>query len=302
MPPFYCSQLSRNASEEIFGTASRAGVWFVLEVPRPWAAEAFGGCRLPERVKEWLAHYQQNTPRSRLLFIKQSYRPVSPLTFYLAIAHETHPELYEFQLNAYEDLLALDILGILAGDPKYDEFVNAGPLLAVCTHGTHDKCCSKFGLPIYTAMAKVGGPSVWQCSHVGGDRFAANVVCFPHGTYYGQVEADDVTPIVEETRRGRIVLGKYRGRSCYGFLVQAAEYFLRVQTGIMELSAFRLLETHRAAENSWRVLFFCVVDEKTHLLQLSRETAESRNYLTCKAEQASNVVQYRLDDHEVLKR
>ena len=28
---------------------------------------------------------------------------------------------------------------------------------------------------------------VWQCTHVGGDRFAGNLVCFPEGLFFGRV-------------------------------------------------------------------------------------------------------------------
>ena len=107
----------------------------------------------------------------------------------------------------------------------------AHPLLLVCTHGKHDACCAKYGLPVYEAMRDLVDEGwLWQCSHVGGDRFAGNVVCLPEGVYYGRVGAGDALALVEEHLAGRVQLDLYRGRSCYSFRVQAAERAVRASS------------------------------------------------------------------------
>ena len=221
-PHYYCSEFSRQAGEPLFGTASRVDVWLLLEVPRPWAEQAFPESALPEPVKAHLKRQLDSIPRSRLLFIKQSSRSAPPYAFYLARSHEIDCQLYEFRLNAYEDLLKLDLPWVLAGDPHHTPSVRADPVFLVCTHGTRDKCCARFGLSTYREMRKAATKSVWQCSHIGGDRFAANVLVLPHGLYYGRVETADVPVILDETRRGRIYLEKFRGRSRYSVPAQAA--------------------------------------------------------------------------------
>ena len=83
--------------------------------------------------------------------------------------------------EADDELLTLPLDGS-AGTPSYD------PFFLVCTHGRHDTCCAVEGRPVAAALESARPGAVWECSHVGGDRFAANVVAMPHGIYYGQVE------------------------------------------------------------------------------------------------------------------
>ena len=292
--PYYCSEFSLQSGEPLFGTASRVDVWLLLEVPRPWAEQAFPESALPEPVKAHLNRQLESNPRSRLLFIKQSSHSAPPFAFYLARSHETDSQLYEFRLNAYEDLLRLELPSVLAGDPHHTLSVRADPLFLVCTHGTRDKCCARFGLPAYREMRKAAPDSVWQCSHIGGDRFAANVLVLPHGLYYGRVTADDVPAIIEETRRGRIYLEHFRGRSRYSFPAQAAEHYLRDHTGNSEFAAFRMVKSERAGENQWTFLFASNQDGGLHQVEVVAEAEPLKGYLTCKAEKEASWVQYRL--------
>ena len=55
------------------------------------------------------------------------------------------------------------------------------PIILVCTHGVHDACCAIRGRPVAAALAARWPDLVWECSHVGGDRFAPNVVLLPDG-------------------------------------------------------------------------------------------------------------------------
>ncbi|HZX14803.1 MAG TPA: hypothetical protein VFF49_10450 [Thermodesulfobacteriota bacterium] len=52
----------------------------------------------------------------------------------------------------------------------------------------------------------------------------------------------DVAKLIGECRNQHINLENYRGGYCYSKEVQAAEYFLRIQIEIKEISAFRLKE------------------------------------------------------------
>jgi hypothetical protein len=298
---FFCSQLSRKIGEPIFATASRHDVWFLLEYKHYWYPQVLPQSDLPSPVKIWLSSNLRATPRSRLLFIKQTSRHRSELTFYLAISHELKPVLYEFPLEKYEDLLDIDIATALKGDePSYDKYISEQPLFLVCTHGKHDKCCAKNGQPIYRELAKRGGEVVWQCSHVGGDRFAANLICLPHGLYYGRVEKDDLPLLLKEFQHEKIYFDKFRGRSCYNMLVQAADHFLRSQTGIGEIFGLRLLKSERLEQNNWRVVFASRTSDAAFAVYLSEEQSQFRHFLTCSATRESTVPQYNLVKIELI--
>ncbi len=139
-------------------------------------------------------------------------------------------------IDRYEELLGFDFADPGSASPH--------PLLLVCTHGKHDACCARRGVPVFEAMRELVDEGwVWQCSHVGGDRFAGNVVCLPEGAYYGRVEAGDVLELVDGHLAGRVQLELYRGRCCYTFPVQAAERAVREASGTLELDGLELVST-----------------------------------------------------------
>jgi hypothetical protein len=296
----FCSQRSRASSEERFGTASAIlRNWFLLEYARPWTPDAVGGALLPKPVKKLISTSLAASPLSRVLLIKRDARPPDQITLFVALSTELNPRLYRFHFSTYEELLDLDVPALLAGDERYNNFRTGAPLFLVCTHGTHDMCCAKFGLPIYHALSTRLGEAVWQCSHVGGDRFAANILAFPHALYFGHVELEEAEPLTRAYHAGEIYLAKYRGRSCYPFPIQAAEYFLRCETATFDLAAFRLVDVERLASDRVVARFLCLSTGETHALEVATVESVFRNIVTCKSKQPCAVPQYRLLDYKV---
>jgi len=172
------------------------------------------------------------------------------------------------EFEAYDDLRGLDLRdGETAGHP----------LFLVCTHGKHDRCCAKFGRPLYDAVREqVEDGWVWQSSHVGGDRFAGNVVVLPEGLYFGRVEPADAWSLLDEYLAGRIDLEHYRGRSAHTFSEQAAEIAIRRMTGLKGLGELELVDhdgAHVRFRAGSRMFDVGVVYEPGEL-----------TYLTCDAE------------------
>lgn len=131
---------------------------------------------------------------------------------------------------------SLDDLPALAADPQ-GETVD-GPLVLVCTHGRRDACCARLGRPLVDALAPLlPEDAVWQVSHLGGHRFAGNVLVVPWGVQLGRVEADDAQRVADAVASGRIPLPSYRGRTLYEPAVQAAEVALRVELGLDAVGA-----------------------------------------------------------------
>jgi hypothetical protein len=300
--PAFCSVRSKEASEETFGTASTGDAWLLLEYARPWGAKAFRESTLPKAVKVYLSGLLKSVPRSRVLLIKQTRTIKGPLTLFVARSRESSSSILKYEFFEYEQLLDLDLASALAGGSPSGATPWEEPLFLVCTHGKRDKCCAKFGIPIYkTIQTQVGESSVWQCSHVGGDRFAANVVCFPDGIFYGHVTEETAKLIVKEYDERRIVLTNFRGRSCYSFPVQAAEFFTRRETGFRSIGDLKFLTYDPLKPNEWRVRFFSEVDAKIHQVSLRSHLSEFQNRLTCHSSETQSVVQYSLIEHEVLQ-
>ena len=168
------------------------------------------------------------------------------------------------------------------------------PLFLVCTHGKHDRCCSKFGRPLYDAVREqVEEDWVWQSSHVGGDRFAGNVVSLPDGVYYGRVEPGESWHVLEAALRGEIHLPHYRGRSCHSFPAQAAERAVREETGLSRVADTSVLSLE-SSETGWNAVVRA--GGADYAVEVRREEG-APTHLTCSTEQLRRPKRYVAELH-----
>ena len=113
------------------------------------------------------------------------------------------------------------------------------PLIAVCAHGKHDQCCAVRGRAATAAIASAYPEWTWECSHLGGDRFAATGLLLPHGLCYGRLDtATDPASIVELYTQGRLDDSHLRGRTSLPHAVQAAQHYARVESGDDRIDSF----------------------------------------------------------------
>ena len=295
---FFCSRDSIERREQIFGTASTAQAWLLLEYNGPWTEDLLAGSDLPDEAKRVLAAAVDGSPETRLLFIRNDLRGKAGLAFYVAYARERQRALYRYDLDDYRDLRSIDVTGLASGAAVDTSHAVDAPLYLVCVDGKHDKCCAKFGLPVYRELVRAAGLVVWQSSHVGGDRFAANVVCLPSGVYYGRVEPNEADRIVRDTAAGYVYLPRFRGRACYGFAAQAAEYFARVAGGIEQLDVLTVEDVSRA-DGLVHVRLREGGDGREHLVSLARTYTGQRRHLTCSAETEHDVPRFELRSYRV---
>lgn len=302
---FFCCQHSRSVEEQLFASVKQNRVWFLLEYAYPWGRKAFEESSLASPVKNYLSNLLDETPASKLLFIKNQESLFSDrISFFVGISSEAGPRLFRFQLNEHEDLLDLDIRGHLSSGHFPPASVYSDPLYLVCTNGKRDPCCAKFGLQVYDHLVEYQHRvedqtgTVWQSTHVGGHRFAANVVCFPHGIYCGRVTTDEARLLMDRYQSGQILLDKYRGRACYPPVVQAAEYFLRNHTAEPAISAFSHTRTQTVGPDRWNVQFASRSQAIEYNLSIISEPSHSPIYKSCTDEDGVAVAQYRLVDIE----
>ncbi len=106
-----------------------------------------------------------------------------------------------------------------------------GAELLVCTDGQHDDCCGRLGRPVYRALVdeiERRGSSLRaaECSHLGGHRFAANLLALPAGDLYGRLEPGDAGALLAALEKDRPLRYRYRGRLGASEAAQAADGFL----------------------------------------------------------------------------
>jgi len=215
------------------GTASTVRSWLLLEDPGPWGRDALLDARLPERVGLELQRTCAAAGVRPLLIRRTSSNPSvgQGLTCFAIRSGPERPWIERTRLTNVGDALDLDLPALGRGEPPGFEPVE-GPLFLVCTHGRRDVCCAERGRPLAQALAAAFPEPTWESSHVGGDRFAGNVVAFPHGLYLGRVRPDEAARVARTYSDGRVPLEHLRGRSCYPMRVQAAELALRTQQGL----------------------------------------------------------------------
>jgi hypothetical protein len=278
----------------LFATAPRNDVWMLLEVSPPWGAKALPESRLPDEIKHYLNTQLETIPNSRVQLIRQQASQDPGFAFYVARTSAVDPVMYRFQVPSYEALLSLDIQAILNG--LSDEQPTKERLYFVCINGRRDACCSRLGAPLYDAMRAYSGQSVWQVTHIGGHRFAPTFVCLPEGIYYGRVDLNDVKMIVDEHEAGRIHLDNFRGRCGYDAPVQAAEYYVRRESGILEIDALQLLDLQIIREHQWKISF--ASPEQQHIVEIVSEISDFEVYETTGNPEKSRQVIYGLEGYE----
>ena len=162
----------------------------------------------------------------------------------------------------------------------------------VCTHGKRDRCCAKYGRPLYDALRREADSSwVWQSTHVGGDRFAGNVVILPQGLYYGRVEPEDASGLLAAHAAGPRRPRSLPRPAAYPFPVQAAEHAIREADGLVGIDDLRLVRSERRGDDAWRVRFRAP-DGAFRSVDVVAEESEQLAYLTCGAAEPAHARRY----------
>jgi hypothetical protein len=276
-PP--CSSVARALGEEQVGTASRYRFWLLIEQPGPWGHDALVESGFPPDVGLALRAAGHRLGIRVLLIKRRDRTPGVPRRCFAAFTGRRDRRLSTFEVDDPAELLDLDLPALVRdryrglGEPA------TGPLFLVCTHGKHDPCCARHGAPLFRAVED--REDTWEATHVGGDRFAGNVVSFPHGLYFGRVTPSDAPEVLDAYARGEIVLELYRGRSSYAPAVQVAEHHIRRAGGLKGVDDL-MLTGYRRRGSVHEVRFASAA--AAHRIALE-ETASHERPLTCKATQ-----------------
>ena len=169
--------------------------------------------------------------------------------------------------------------------------VDPDPLYLVCAHSKHDACCALRGRPVAGALAALRPGRVWECSHIGGERFAANVLVVPSGFVYGRVQADGVAQFVAAAEAGEVVAPLLRGRIGLAPVAQAALAFGYERFAVRRVEAVRVVSASKIADTRATVRLAGPNGEVDVLVQVERVAADG---LTCADPRAGHFLAYRV--------
>jgi hypothetical protein len=287
--PARCSARSEELGETIFGTASTVRHWLLIEHTGPWGRRPLLDARLPRGIAAELRRVDRSLG-VRVLLIRRPAGSLGMGTRCFAIRSGPGDSwIQRAILGSLTDVVDLDLVALSRGrDPGLDPV--SGPLFLVCTHGRRDPCCAERGRPLARALADADPDATWESTHVGGDRFAGNVVAFPHGMYFGRVAPADAEAVAHSYRRARIDLAHFRGRSCDPMIVQAGEHFLREHLNLVSVDDVRPVSVRRDGARA-TVRF----ETRAGLLDVSLERGRTEpRPLTCHADLPLSAPSYRL--------
>jgi hypothetical protein len=271
-----CAVAAAQADDSPVGTAPPAQQWFLVEHPGPWGRLGYAGSGLDPLVVDALSQWA-SASGGRVVLVRRSgraarHRPRERRWF--RVDSRPGKEIIRTGVVTEEhELRARAALDDGAGD-VYEE-----PLVLVCAHGRHDTCCAVGGRPVAAALADADPDAVWECSHIGGCRFAPTMVLLPHGFVLGGLPDPGSALEALARYRARAVDERWmRGRSSLPPAVQAAQHAARTRLGALDVDALKLVELTGDAR-LWTVR----LAEPDCVVSLTERRVDAGRPLTCAA-------------------
>ncbi|MDY6897141.1 MAG: sucrase ferredoxin [Cyanobacteriota bacterium] len=242
MNNFFCAEESSEVKEDPIGCALNRRYYVLLEFPPPWTSDPLDSKALSDKFKALKAAINEEVELFlRLVFIynaKYYEKGYNRLIIYCE--KEGNLSAYtkrEFVLSDINDAVPI-IKKCIKGKKLESEnnHIHTRDFL-ICTHGSHDKCCAKYGNPFFhQALATVEDLSlshvrVWQSSHFGGHRFAPTMIDFPEARYYGRLDQKSFAAILTRTGDIKCFQNIYRGWGILPWQVQFLEKELILKYG-----------------------------------------------------------------------
>lgn len=218
--PMRCSAVAEELEEPMIGTVDQRTRWLLVEDRSAWGHDAVTdvlGAELVAalkgaQVRALLVRRREGDPAAdavrRVILVDTAAREMSVRAM---------SSVAELEPSAVASMPVAEF-----GTPL------AEPMFLVCGNGKRDACCALRGRALLGALAARHGERAWECTHLGGHRFAANLVCLPHGIVYGRVAAADGPGLADAYLAGRIDPSALRGRSAWPPPAQVAEQHVRL--------------------------------------------------------------------------
>lgn len=214
-----CSIEALAVGEPLAGTTPYASAWIVIEQPGPWGRDAVTESLLDPRVAEHLATAKRWGVN--VLMARHPDRPGRALGdarhAWVARTVAGGHLLRHGLLSSVDEMLGWDLEAMGAGHLPAMGSIDPVPTTFVCTHSKRDRCCALDGRALITDLLADAPDEkrmrVWECSHVGGHRFAPVLLTLPSGAVHGRVDAQQARTVIERAPRHEVVIDRLRGLS-----------------------------------------------------------------------------------------
>jgi hypothetical protein len=283
------------------GSAPQTRGWLLLEHPGPWPVDAVAGSGIEPRILQSLQNAAA-AAGARILLVRRPGRPERDAPRRWALVR---PGQATVAAPWREDTDLRAAAAALAVTPTTQARTAdaADALILVCAHGMHDACCAIRGRPVAAALAERFPGQVWECSHVGGDRFAPNVVLLPDGFYYGNLEPESAVRAVRDHLAGAVDARWLRGMAGVPPPVQAAAVAAYARLGPLPPGAVSVEQVQQVgphdghgSETTVRLRTADATRVQVQVLAVRRSAAQ----LTCRAARETPATAYEIVSFAVL--
>jgi hypothetical protein len=284
--PMRCSALAEQLGEPLPGTVDQRRRWLLLEDRSAWGTDA-----VADRFGAEAATTAKHLGLRLLLVRRREGDPADDLVR-RAILVDT--EAADMAVRSVRGPADLDIEAAAA--IELDDFGArlTDPILLVCTNGRRDACCALRGRALTLALADDHAERLWECTHLGGHRLSANLVCLPHGIVYGRVAPEDGPRLASEYVAGRLDPDHLRGRSAWPAPAQVAEVAVRSRLGLAGVDDLRLVAA--AVDGNRAEVTLAGPDGVEHRLELRAERLEPPRPTSCRADEAESPLHWAVVD------
>jgi hypothetical protein len=282
--PMRCSALAEELGEPMIGTVDQRVRWLLVEDRSAWGHDAVGdvlGAELARAAKE---------RHVRVLLIRR--REGDPASDAVRRAILVDAATREMAVRSVGDLADIALEAVADAPVTSFGARMTDPIFLVCTNGKRDACCALRGRALMTALATDHAERIWECTHLGGHRFAGNLVCLPDGIIYGRVSAPDGPRLADAYLAGRVDPALLRGRSAWPAPAQVAEQELRLNRGLRGIDDVRLLDAAEDAEHA--VVTLAARDGVTTRFELAREPLPPPRATSCRADEIDAPMHWRV--------
>jgi hypothetical protein len=241
MNQFFCAQAARQAQEDLIGSATPHQTFVLIECPPPWAAQALDSQAIPENLRTLVAEVNQMRLPIRFLLVNQRFSTDLQRLRLIIYDRGSAPfvkgfDRWETTVERLEEVAPL-VQAYLVGEPLTEGINENSRDILVCVHGSHDKCCARYGRPFYreaiATIEHLGLTQVrlWESSHFGGHRFAPTLIDFPDGRFYGLLDQSSFPTILLRSGEMSDLRRVYRGWSILPTSLQVVERTLMSKYG-----------------------------------------------------------------------
>jgi len=259
MNTVFCAEESRQAREDPIGSALAYQTYILVECPPPWTANALNSKLIPDSLRAFKAEISQTKASVRLLLMHSEnlrHNSTRCLIFQQQTGFSAGYHKQEFQVPDIRDVASA--LRDYLQHQQPQEITDPVRDIVICTHGSNDQCCARYGNPFYrqalstTSQLSLDQVRIWKTSHFSGHRFAPTAIDFPEGRYYGRLDPASFASILTRTGDIHCLKQVYRGWGILPDPLQVLERELILRHGwdwFNYRAACQVLEQHE--DDGW---------------------------------------------------